>query len=107
MTPAQFLDLTPAEKAEWLDEVSPTGSWALRDDVFCLHCDAVFKAEDVACDDEGDPTCPVCRTSTPLDFHRLPWWREDLIDETDDGRKWKGQTITAMPGNPRQISPTQ
>jgi hypothetical protein len=75
MTQSEFAKMESAGRAEWLSQVSPTNVWAFGDDVFCLHCDGLFKAEDVACDNEGDPTCPLCHSSTPLDFHRLPWWR--------------------------------
>jgi hypothetical protein len=105
MTQKRFSNMKPEAKARWLNEVSPTDSWAPGDDVFCLHCDAVFKAEDVACDDEGDPTCPVCHSSTPLDFHHLPWWREDLCKEvdTDEQHSWKVDPIHATPGKPSII----
>jgi hypothetical protein len=109
MTQKKFAGLTPAQRVAWLDRVSPTNSWAPNDDVFCLHCDAVFKAEDVACDEEGDPTCPLCRSSTPLDFDPLPWWREDLTrsaeseDDYESKHEWIGTPITAEPGKPRLL----
>jgi hypothetical protein len=105
MTQKQFSKMDSSAKAKWLNRVSPTSKWALGDDVFCLHCDAVFKAEDVACDEEGDPTCPICHSSTPLDFHHLPWWREDLCKEvdTDEQHAWKVDPIRATPGQPRTI----
>lgn len=40
--------------------------------------EAVSRAEDVACE-----PCPLCH-ATPLDFHHLPWWREDLTKFADD-----------------------
>lgn len=72
---------------------------------FCLHCDGVWKAEDVACDDEGDPTCPVCSNSTPLDFHDLPWWRKDLVKEIDGDAQyeWHRQPIQAEAGKPGKL----
>ena len=105
MTGKQFSKMDASAKAKWLNRVSPTSKWALGDDVFCLHCDAVFKAEDVACDEEGDPTCPICHSSTPLDFHYLPWWREDLCKsvDTDEQHAWKVEPIHATPGQPHRI----
>jgi hypothetical protein len=109
MTRTEFSKMTPAARAKWLNKVSPTNKWRLGDDVFCLHCDALFKAEDVACDDEGDPTCPLCHSSTPLDFHHMPWWREDLCKqldaelETDEQHAWKVEPIHATPGQPFRV----
>ena len=104
MTQNKLLTLNAADRAAWLDGASPTGSWSQGDDIYCLHCDGVFKAEDVACDREGDPTCPLCQSATPLDFHGLPWWRDDLVDEDDDGaHSWKGAPITATPGKPARL----
>jgi hypothetical protein len=104
MTQSELSKMDPGRRAAWLDSVSPTSSWSLGDDVFCLHCDAVFKAEDVACDHEGDPTCPVCKSSTPLDFHHIPWWRGDLVGEDfERGGYWKGTPITAVSGKPGQL----
>ena len=78
MTQERFAQMSAAERAVWLDRVSPTSRWVMGDDVFCLHCDGVFKAEEVACDNEGDPMCPLCQSGTPLDFAHFPWWRGDL-----------------------------
>jgi len=104
MTQFELSKMDPVARAAWLDSVSPTSSWSFGDDIFCLHCDGVFKAEDVFCDREGDPTCPVCKSSTPLDFHSMPWWRDDLVDEDKDGcRSWKGAPVTAIPGNPTRL----
>lgn len=106
MTQNEFKTLKPDARAKWLNEVSPTNSWAFKDDVFCHHCDGLFKAEDVACDKDGDPTCPLCYASTPLDFHKLPWWREDLCNEPDgdEGYTWKVEPLHAISGQPRRIS---
>ena len=95
--------MPPAKRAAWLNRVSPKDRWAKGDDVFCLHCDGVFKAEDVACDRDGDPTCPVCQSSTPLDFAHLPWWREDLTKEVDgeEQHEWAVKPIVAEAGRPR------
>src|ERR1019366_6789504 len=105
MNQSQFSKMDPAAKVKWLTRVSPTNRWALGDDVFCLHCDGVFKAEDVACDEEGDPTCPVCHSSTLLDFGHLPWWREDLCDQvdTEEQHVWKVTPIQATPGQPYKL----
>ena len=63
------------------------------------------RRKDVACDGEGDPTCPVCRSGTPFDFHPLPWWRDDLVKEADsDARyEWNLKPIEAEPGKPRNL----
>jgi hypothetical protein len=93
-------------RIEWLNARDPLNKWAVGDDVYCLHCDAVFKAEDVGEDTDGLPECPLC-TATSLDFHTLPWWREDLVDETS-GRalyKWRVPRIRATPGQPRELPP--
>ncbi|HZV36803.1 MAG TPA: hypothetical protein VFB72_19655 [Verrucomicrobiae bacterium] len=105
MTKSEFAKLAPSHRVNWLDDVSPTQSWKLGDDVFCLHCDAIFKAEDVACDTDGDPTCPACQSSTPLDFHHMPWWREDLCQEVDSDEQyaWKGKPLHATPGKPDRL----
>lgn len=108
MTQSKLLTMEPTARAAWLDSVSPLSSWALGDDIFCLHCDAVFKAEDVACDADGDPTCPLCKSSTPLDFHVIPWWRDDLIDEDEEvGWSWKGAPVSAIQGKPRTLPKPQ
>jgi hypothetical protein len=95
------------EKIAWLNEHDPLHEWAMGDDVYCLHCDAVFKAEDVACDDVGDPTCPLCISSTPLDFAEIPWWREDLVGQTADEKdvinQWCVEPIHAEAGKPTHL----
>ena len=105
MTQSEFATMKPAARAKWLNRVSPTHKWAPGDDVFCLHCDGLFKTEDVACDAEGDPTCPLCHSSTPMDFHHLPRWREDLCKEvdSDEQQTWRVEPIHATPGEPRRI----
>lgn len=95
------------EKISWLNENDPLRQWSVGADVFCLHCDGVFKAEDVASDFVGDPTCPVCIGSTPLDFAEIPWWRDDLVSEkwNKNGyvRKWLNQPICAVAGKPGRL----
>jgi hypothetical protein len=81
------------------------GSWEAGEDVFCLHCDGVFKTEDVNCGASGYPVCPVCNDGSPIDFHSMPWWREDLISEDDNGREWIGSRIVAVAGKPRRLPP--
>jgi hypothetical protein len=105
MTQSELFGMLPSERAKWLTSVSPTSTWEEGDNVFCLHCDGVFKAEDVACDPEGDPTCPVCRASTPLDFHYIPWWRSDLVKEGDGELdwEWRGTPIVAIEGKPMNL----
>ncbi len=56
------------EKVSWLNEQDALRRWSVGEDVLCLLCKGVFKAEDVASDFVGDPTCPLCISSTPLDF---------------------------------------
>ena len=94
-------------RVKWLNERDPINQWSVGDDVYCLHCDGVFKAEDVGCDDEADPTCPVCKSSTPLDFAHLPWWREDLVEQTPGEcemiNKWRVEPITAESGKPKVL----
>jgi hypothetical protein len=68
--------MTANERIEWLNARDPLHQWKVGQDVYCLHCDGVFKAEAVAVDGEGDPCCPLCLGATPLDFHPAPWWRE-------------------------------
>lgn len=96
------------ETVKWLNQRDPLHEWSTDDDVFCLHCDGVFKVQDVARDHEDDPICPVCEASTPLDFHKIPWWREDLVDQTADREGplnlWRVEPITAQPGKPSRLS---
>lgn len=105
MTASELNALTPQERAIWLDEMSPTATWTLGDDVFCALCDGVWKAEDVACAPDGFPACPVCLRGTPIEFGSLPWWREDLTDEEPDhgGYSWRVPRIEAEPGKPRKL----
>ncbi len=56
------------EKVSWLNEHDAVRRWSVGEDVLCLLCNGVFKAEDVASDFVGDPTCPLCISSTALDF---------------------------------------
>jgi hypothetical protein len=95
------------QKIDWLNERDPLNEWAVDDDVFCLHCDGVFKAQDLALASDGCPTCPVCHTNTPLYFHAVPWWREDLVaeSETEDDieRNWIGKPIGAVAGQPGKL----
>jgi hypothetical protein len=96
-----------SERVQWLNARDPLHKWRVNHDVYCLHCDGVFKAEDIVCDDEGFPTCPVCRASTPIDFARLPWWRIDLVDEqivcNREVYTWRAKPIRAIRGQPRQL----
>jgi hypothetical protein len=105
MTRTELTVLAPAERAEWLSDLSPLKSWHVGDDVFCLRCDGIWKAEDVACNNNGDPTCPVCLKGTPLVFFHSPWWREDLVAERYgvSHYEWAGKTLRAEPGRPRKV----
>lgn len=106
VTNPELRSMTPEDRVAWLGSRSITGGWTVGEDVFCLHCDGVWKAEDVSCDLQGDPTCPVCRSSTPLDFHGLPWWREDLVREDDDTQYvWGVTPIRGEVGKPMTLPP--
>lgn len=101
--------MTTTEKVNWLNERDPFRDWSVDDDVFCLHCDGVFKVQDVACRSGDCPTCPVCHDGTPLDFAEIPWWREDLVSERANKhgfvRKWRGEPVRAVAGKPGQLPP--
>jgi hypothetical protein len=105
MIATELKKLTPAVRAAWLSFHSPLVNWVAGQDVFCLHCDGVWKAEDVACDQAGEPTCPACRDCGPLGFGSLPWWRADLVIETDEAPyyEWASEAVAAEPGNPRKL----
>lgn len=75
------------ERISWLNQRDPCHIWRIGQQVHCLHCEGVFKAEDVATDSEGDPTCPHCLDSTPIDFHRKPWWRSRRLRNKSSGTK--------------------
>lgn len=96
------------DRVDWLNVRMPWQKWEVGQDIYCLHCDAVFKAEDVGEDHEGLPECPLC-DATPLDFHDKPFWREDLVEQAVvRGRLvniWKAEPILATPGQPRQLPP--
>jgi hypothetical protein len=95
------------EKVNWLNERDPFREWSVDDDVFCLHCDGVFKVQDVVRAADGCPICPVCMNSTPIDFAEIPWWREDLVEQTanDDGlvNRWLVKPIHAVTGKPGNL----
>ncbi len=95
--------MTAEQKIEWLNDSDPFHVWAVNNDVFCLHCDGVFKAQDVACDGNDEPTCPVCKGSSVVDFHGVPWWREDLTAEGDEGYEWRMVPIIAMAARPTRL----
>jgi hypothetical protein len=69
----------------------------------------VFKAQDVARAGGDYPTCPVCRSSNPIDFAGIPWWREDLVDEYDIKdcrvRRWRIKPVQAVAGKPTRLPP--
>jgi hypothetical protein len=100
-----FEIMTVEQKIEWLNERDPFRVWALESDVFCLHCDGVFKAQDVACDGYDEATCPVCRTSGPVDFAELPWWREDLTAKARNGYEWRLVPMGSTAGRPGRLPP--
>jgi hypothetical protein len=59
------------EKIAWLNEHDPRRKWAVRDEVRCRGCGGVFKADRTAKDYVGEPTCPFCIGSTPVDFENV------------------------------------
>lgn len=79
------------------------------DDVFCLHCDGVFKAQDVVGFADDWPNCPVCQSSSPIDFAGIPWWRDDLVGQTanEDGfvYRWLVRPIDAVFGEAILLEP--
>lgn len=98
------------ERVRWLNARDPLHQWKVGQDVYCLHCEAVFKAEDVGEAADGLPECPLC-DATPLDFHEQPFWREDLVGEKIvRGRAiyiWRVEPICAVLGQPRTLPPEQ
>ena len=94
--------MTAEQKIEWLNDRDPIHVWAVDSDVFCLHCDGMFKAQDVACDGDNEPTCPVCKGSSVIDFHGIPWWRDDLVAD-DDGYEWRLVRFAAIAGCPGRL----
>lgn len=95
--------MNATETILWLNDRDPFHEWAVDDDIFCLHCDGVFKAQDVARDADY-PTCPVCHDSSPLDFANMPWWREDLVNQRVTKHEmvntWRLKPIQAIRGKP-------
>jgi hypothetical protein len=92
------------ERIEWLNARDPLHQWKNGQDIYCFHCEAVFKAEDVG-EDGDDPCCPRCEGATPIDFFHLPWWREDLTLEASGSHRyiWLVNPIVATPGNPHLL----
>ena len=75
---------------KWVDlfnEVDPFNQWQVGDNVYCLHCDECFKAEEVRFEIEKGArgiefmyaVCPYegC-DGTAMDFAHEPWWREGV-----------------------------
>jgi len=103
MTPEKLSGMSTAERIEWYNSVNPFRSVKVGDDVFCLHCNGYFKAEDVACDRRGLALCPGCHDGNPADFASMPWWRDDLTepdgqDEEGSKVKWIGLALHAESG---------
>jgi hypothetical protein len=92
------------EIVEWLTERDPLHKWKIGEDVYCHHCDGVFKAHDVFNDSMDDPNCPLCHHSSPIDFAKEPWWRPDLIEQSASKYRmkntWTVQPIRAKAGKP-------
>lgn len=99
--------MKPNERVRWFNARDPLHKWTVGQDVYCLHCDGVFKAEDVFEDEDGDPNCPVCRRSSPIDFFPLPFWREDLTKPVKGPQQyiWRVSPIVATPGKPGVLPP--
>jgi hypothetical protein len=82
--------------------------WSVNDDVFCDKCDSVFKVIDMVVNDAGNAGCPVCLFDLPDQFHTIPHWRRDLMDEFVHGtiviHKWRVKPILATVGKPVRLS---
>jgi hypothetical protein len=102
-------DMNAKEKVRWLNARDPLQKWSVGEDVYCLHCDGVFKVDDVSPDYAGYPECPVCHGATPIDFHKLPWWRDDLVEQTATKYRmvntWRVEPIRATLGHPSTLPP--
>jgi hypothetical protein len=59
------------EKVSWLNAHARPRRWKVGEDVRCLLCGAVFKAERTISDFVGEPTCPYCIASTAADFEKV------------------------------------
>jgi len=68
---ANEIQMNAEEKVSWLNEHDPLCKWTVGDSVRCRGCGSEFKAEKVAMDFVGDPTCPHCIGSTPADFEKI------------------------------------
>jgi hypothetical protein len=71
---------TDEQKVDWLNERDPFHQWAVGDDIYCFHCEKIFKAENVVRDKYHDPNCPHCVGSSPMDFigRGSTLWPDDL-----------------------------
>jgi hypothetical protein len=108
MTQKELAVLEPEKRVAWFNRLSPIAKWKAGEDVFCLACDGLFKAEDVVCDKMGYPACPICQAGSPIEFAALPWWREDLTEEAEPVRgmpqyRWAGPPLKAEAGKPRKL----
>jgi hypothetical protein len=105
--PKSEVIMNAEQRVRWFNARDPLHKWTVGQDVYCLHCDGIFKAQDVFEDEEGDPNCPVCKRSSPIDFHPIPWWREDLTDEVTPAQRfiWRVAPIQAAPGKPSVLPP--
>jgi hypothetical protein len=59
------------EKVSWLNAHDPRQKWSVGDAVRCGGCGTVFKSEKTAMEYVGEPTCPFCIGSTPVDFEKV------------------------------------
>jgi hypothetical protein len=101
-------DMNAEERVRWLNARDPLHKWKVDSDVYCFHCEAVFKAEDVGEDYDFLPECPLC-DATPIDFSHEPWWRNDLVEQIPRKYncriKWRVMPIRAIRGRPRELPP--
>jgi hypothetical protein len=49
----------------------------------------------------------MCLGSTPLDFHTIPWWRDDLVEQklvkSMIVNTWQAKRIRATPSKPKPL----
>jgi len=90
-----------------LNRYHPYRKWSVNDDVFCSKCESVFKVLDMVVNAEGNAGCPVCLFDFPDQFHTIPDWRRDLMDEFSCGKylvhKWRVKPIRATIGKPGRL----
>lgn len=65
------MKMNAEEQVSWLNGHDPLRKWTVGDGVRCRDCGGLFRAEQVAIDCVGEPTCPHCISSTPADFEKV------------------------------------